>query len=269
MRIRFTKMEGLGNDYIYVDATRYEISDPAEVSRSLSDRHFGIGADGLVLIGRPQDADFSMRMFNADGSEGLMCGNAARCIGKYVYDNGLTRSQKLSLETASGVKRLLLHLGGDGLVESVTVAMGGYDIENPCLELEAAGSVFKGAVVNVGNPHFVVFCEDAEAIDLERFGPALERHPAFPGRTNVEFVSVMPGSSGYLRMRVWERGSGITLACGTGACATAAAAVSAGIVSSPCTIVMDGGELLVSCDKDLLFMRGPARKVFDGVVDFI
>ena len=157
MRLEFTKMEGLGNDYIYVDVARFPVNDPSSLSVRLSDRHFGVGSDGLVLIGPSDVADFSMRMYNADGSEGRMCGNAARCIGKYVYDNGLTASRELSLETMSGIKGLSLHLGSDGLVESVTVGMGAYRIEQRNLVLEANGKSFCGTVVNVGNPHFVVF----------------------------------------------------------------------------------------------------------------
>lgn len=258
-------MEGLGNDYIYVDAGRFQISDPASLSIRLSDRHFGIGGDGLVLIGPSSCADFSMRMFNADGSEGRMCGNAVRCIGKYVYERGLTDKRELTLETLSGLKQLTLHPSPDGGVESVTVGMGGFVIEQKDLALEAAGKRFRGTVVNVGNPHFVVFCDDAEAVDLPAAGPAIENHPMFPDRINVEFVSV--AGPARLRMRVWERGSGITLACGTGACATAAAAVTAGIVSSPCTIVMDGGELQIACTDGSIQMKGTARIAFDGVVE--
>lgn len=267
MKLEFTKMEGLGNDYIYVDAARFPLA-AAALAVSLSDRHFGVGADGLVLIGRSEVADFSMRMFNADGSEGMMCGNAARCIGKYVYERGLTDKTSLTMETRAGIKRLNLHLAADGSVESVTVDMGKARIVQQNLELEAAGQTFRGTVVDVGNPHFVIPCDDADAVDLERFGPAIERHPLFPDRTNVEFVS--GEATGPLRMRVWERGSGITLACGTGACATVAAMVGAGLASSPCDVQMDGGTLTVSCDADgALLMKGPARFVFDGSVDVL
>lgn len=303
MRLEFTKMEGLGNDYIYVDAGRFAIDDPSELAVRLSDRHFGVGADGLVLIGSSVCADFSMRMFNADGSEGKMCGNAARCVAKYVYDKGLTRSLELSLETLSGVKRLFLRLGADGLVESVTVDMGGFEIVQKELTLKACGQVFRGTLVDVGNPHFVVFCHDADSVDLAAVGPAIENHPLFPDRINVEFVSVLPGdsagksindvscgiSSGHLRMRVWERGSGITLACGTGACATAAAALTLGLpgnipnpdLSGPITpsgsscdfpsgisytIVMDGGPLQIFSNHGALLMTGPARTVYSGSI---
>lgn len=263
MKLEFTKMEGLGNDYIYVDASRYHIQDPAALSVRLSDRHFGIGGDGLVLIGRPESADFSMQMFNADGSEGAMCGNAARCIGKYVWDKGLTSKRSLSLATRSGIKHLSLHIGEDGLVDSVTVGMGSFRIVELQRELQAGGKSFAGTVVDVGNPHFVVFCGDAAAVDPSEHGPAIER--CFPGGINVEFASVE--EPGRIRMRVWERGSGITLACGTGACATAAAAVALGLCTSPCRIEMDGGELEIVCEAESLLMRGPARSVFEGVVE--
>ncbi|MBO7643519.1 MAG: diaminopimelate epimerase [Bacteroidales bacterium] len=260
-KIRFTKMEGLGNDYIYVDATQYAIDNPAEVSRRLSDRHFGIGADGLVLIGRPQNADFSMRMFNADGSEGKMCGNASRCIGKYVYDKGLTDKTELTLDTLSGIKHLSIHLGADGKAESVTVDMGAPVKVAPGCTAEACGRTFTGVYVDVGNPHLVIRTEDAEAVPVDVWGPAIERLPQFPGGVNVEFFSVT--APGCIRMRVWERGSGITMACGTGACATAAAAMALGLVSGRCTILMDGGPLQIENNGTLL-MTGPATTVFEG-----
>ncbi len=275
MLLEFTKMEGLGNDYIYVDSCRFPVNDPSALAVKLSDRHFGIGSDGLVLIGRSDKADFSMRMFNADGSEAQMCGNAARCIAKYVFDKGLTDKGTITLDTLSGIKTLSIHKGEDGLVSSVTVDMGTARIAEKYLELEAAGRRFRGYLVDMGNPHFTVLCKDAEAIDLERFGPAIEHHPLFPERINAEFVSFIPatacpaaGAEGSrLRVRVWERGSGITLACGTGACAAVAALVNSGIASSPCCVVMDGGSLEVSCSANgSLQMTGPARTVFEGTV---
>lgn len=256
-------MEGLGNDYIYVDEARFPIADPAALSVRLSDRHFGIGADGLVLIGPSAVADFRMRMFNADGSEGLMCGNAARCIGKYVYEKGLTDKTIIDLETASGVRKLNLHLASDGTVESVSVGMGSYRILQRELTLEAAGRSFTGMHIDVGNPHFVIFVPDADAVDLQCFGPLIEHQ--FQGGVNVEFATVTGPSS--IRMRVWERGSGATLACGTGACATAFDGVSNGLVSSPCSIDMDGGSLQITCSDCFLFMRGPAHTVFEGSVE--
>ncbi len=263
MRLEFTKMEGLGNDYIYVDAGKYHIDNPQELSKRLSDRHFGVGADGLVLIGPSEVADFRMIMYNADGSEGLMCGNAARCIGKYVLEKGLTNKTVIGLETASGVRRLNLHVAADGTVESVTVDMGRYSIIQRNMVLEAAGRSFSGMHVDVGNPHFVVFVPDAEAEDVAALGPVLENQ--VPGGINVEFASVRPGG---IRMRVWERGSGITLACGTGACATAAAAIEQCLCGSPCSIFMDGGTLEVSVLDGAILQRGPARTVFEGAVFF-
>lgn len=257
-------MEGAGNDYIYVDAFRFPIDDPDRLSVRLSDRHFGIGADGLVLIGPSDAADFRMRMFNADGSEGRMCGNAARCIGKYVWDKGLTSKRSFTLETLSGIKQISVFPGADGTIESATVGMGGFKIVARDLELEAGGRKFRGTWVDVGNPHFVIPVPDADAVELEHWGPLLESHPVFPGRINVEFVSVKaPGS---LRMRVWERGSGITLACGTGACAAAAA-----FAGGQCVFELecDGGTLEVAVDPsgDTILLKGPARTAFEGTVE--
>ncbi|MBP5382136.1 MAG: diaminopimelate epimerase [Bacteroidales bacterium] len=262
MNLDFTKMEGLGNDYIYVDEARFPISDPGALSVRLSDRHFGIGADGLVLIGPSAVADFRMRMFNADGSEGLMCGNAARCIGKYVYEKGLTDKTIIDLDTASGVKRIHIHPGADGTVESVTVGMGDYRIRQRELTLDASGRSFTGMYVDLGNPHFVVFVPDADDVEIRRFGPVIEH--SVRGGINVEFASVRPDG---IRMRVWERGSGMTLACGTGACATAAAAFEQGLCPSPCSIIMDGGTLQISVQDGSLLQRGPAHTVFEGSVE--
>lgn len=258
-RIQFTKMEGLGNDYIYVDATRFVIADPAQASRRLSDRHFGVGADGLVLIGRSPVADFSMRMYNADGSEGRMCGNASRCIAKYVHDKGMTDKTEIDLETLSGIKHLSLHLAADGSVESVTVDMGTPVKVAPGCTVQACGRSFEGVFVDVGNPHVAIPVEDADAAELLAWGPAIEQ--SFPGGVNVEFFSLK--APGVLRMRVWERGSGITLACGTGACATAAAAMALGLVQGKCTVLMDGGPLEIE-DRGTLLMTGPATTVFEG-----
>ena len=261
-RVQFTKMEGLGNDYIYVDATRFQIEDPAEVSRRVSDRHFGIGADGLVLIGRSPVADFSMRMYNADGSEGRMCGNASRCIAKYVHDKGLTDKTELTLDTLSGIKHLSIHLAADGSVENVTVDMGAPVKVAPGCTVQACGRTFEGVFVDVGNPHLVIPVEDADSVVLLEWGPAIE--PSFPGGVNVEFFSI--AAPDVIRMRVWERGSGVTLACGTGACATAAAAMALGLVPGKCTVIMDGGPLEIE-DKGTLLMTGPARTVFEGEME--
>lgn len=263
----FTKMEGLGNDYIYIDANRYQLADPSALSVRLSDRHFGIGADGIILIGPSDKADFSMRIFNADGSEGKMCGNGARCVGKYVYDKHLTSKTDIALETLSGIKMLHLNIGQDKLVESVAVDMGAYSLMDAPKEIIVNGRPFCGKGISMGNPHYVLFEDDADILDLPAFGPVIECNPAFPDRTNVEFAKVL--SDGVIRMRVWERGSGITMACGTGACATAAAAVELGLIKGVCTIVMDGGSLTISCDKDSrkVVMTGPATTVFEGNVE--
>ena len=263
----FTKMEGLGNDYIYIDAGRFPIANPSALSVRLSDRHFGIGGDGIILIGTSKVADFSMRIFNADGSEGLMCGNGARCVGKYVYDKHLTSQTDIALETLSGIKMLHLNIGEDGLVASVAVEMGCYSLTDAPDEMTVDSHIFQGMGVSMGNPHYVTFQDDADTLDLYKYGPVIECDPAFPDKTNVEFAKVV--SPGVIRMRVWERGSGITMACGTGACATAAAAVERGLVQGPCTIVMDGGSLTIDCDKASrkVVMTGPAVTVFEGSVE--
>ena len=257
MELKFTKMQGLGNDYIYIDARDLPVKDPAALSRRLSDRHFGIGGDGIVLIGRSDVADFSMRMLNADGSEGLMCGNAARCIAMYVHEKGLTDKRTVTLETRSGIKTLTIH-PQEG---TVSVDMGKFaPIQAPC-----SMHGFSGTGVSMGNPHFVTFVPDAEAVDLPSVGPLIEKDEAFPGGVNAEFASVRPDGS--IRMRVWERGSGITLACGTGACATAVAAVLGGIMpyDMPITIAMDGGNLDITVSRTgSVTMTGPAVTVFEG-----
>ncbi|MDR0749038.1 MAG: diaminopimelate epimerase [Tannerellaceae bacterium] len=264
--IRFTKMHGAGNDYIYVNTMVYPLENPQALAVKWSRAHTGIGSDGLVLIGRSGVADFSMRIFNADGSEAMMCGNASRCIGRYVYDKGLTDKRTISLETLSGVKELVLSVD-NGEVTEVTVDMGIPVIEKEELTLEAGGMKYTGTAVSMGNPHFVIFTEDINRIDLSATGPLLERHPYFPDRTNVEFVQVM--GPGKCRMRVWERGSGITLACGTGACATAAAGVATGRTGREPEVIMDGGSLRIRCDEvtGKVFMSGGAVTVFEGEIE--
>lgn len=270
-------MHGLGNDYIYVNALQHPIADPSEVSIRWSDRHTGIGGDGLVLIGASTVADFSMRIFNADGSEAMMCGNASRCIGKYVYEKGLTSKTDITLETLSGIKHLLLHVE-EGEVKTVTVDMGvpafcnaeqvaapGHNLTERPFVLD--GQTFLGTYVCMGNPHLVLFVPDAERIPLEQVGPQLEHHPLFPQRTNVEFASFRPDGS--LRMRVWERGSGITRACGTGACATAVAAIATRHTGRRrLTLHMDGGCLDVQWDESdgHVRMTGTATFVFEGTI---
>lgn len=273
-RIHFTKMDGAGNDYIYVDTTRYPISDPQTASVKWSNRHTGIGSDGLVLIGKPSilsGADFSMRIFNADGSEAKMCGNASRCIGKYLYERHLTDSSEIKLETLSGVKTLTLALSPDRLtVTGVTVDMlqpafhqaSQYDEQ---VGLDALREYGHPLFVSMGNPHCVVFVDDIAAIDVARVGAMGEHLPAFPERCNIEFAQLT--GTDELRTRVWERGSGITMACGTGACATAVAAAHVGLTSRESDVVMDGGRLHVRwADDDHVMLSGPAEFVFDGEI---
>jgi diaminopimelate epimerase len=259
-------MHGTGNDYIYVYAEDFPLEHPGELSVAWSAPHTGIGADGLVLIEKSLLADFRMRIFNADGSEARMCGNASRCIGKYVYENKLTDKTQLTLETLSGIKTLQLTLRGQ-IVEEVTVDMGVPTLKHRALSLEVEpGISLTGTVVDVGNPHFVVFVDDLREVDLPREGPRLENHAAFPGRINVEFVQVI--NPGEMQMRVWERGSGITRACGTGACATLVAAVALGKTRSEAQVHMDGGTLTLGWDAatNHIFMTGNAVRVFEGQI---
>ena len=274
--IKFTKMHGTGNDYIYVNTLLYNIEDPNAASIKWSDRHKGIGSDGLVLICKPTSmrADYRMRIFNADGSEAMMCGNASRCIGKYLYERGLTHSTSIRLETLSGIKTLHLHLNEDKTqVESVTVDMLEPQLENSKQyasegdgTLKAAFRSFKGTFVSMGNPHFVTFVDDIDDIDIARFGSIMEHDKSFPERANIEFAQIMP--DGEIRTRVWERGSGITMACGTGACATAVAAALTNRRGRTSDIKMDGGTLHIEWSEadNHVYMTGPAAFVFDGEI---
>ncbi|MDR1203506.1 MAG: diaminopimelate epimerase [Tannerellaceae bacterium] len=264
--VKFTKMHGAGNDYIYVNTMIHPLENPEELAVKWSMPHTGIGSDGLVLIGRSDVADFSMRIFNADGSEAMMCGNASRCIGKYVYDKGLTDKLTISLETLSGIKELALSVD-NGTVTEVTVDMGIPVIDREELTLEVGGVKYTGTVISMGNPHFVVFTEDISCIDLPEVGPLLEYHPYFPNRTNVEFVQIMRPDK--FRMRVWERGSSITLACGTGACATAVAGIVIGKIGREPEVIMDGGSLRIRWDEvtGKVFMSGGATTVFEGEIN--
>lgn len=279
--VRFTKMHGAGNDYIYVDAQKYDVPDPSAAAIAWSNRHTGIGSDGLVLIGKPYggvDADFSMRIFNADGSEAKMCGNASRCIGKYLYERRLTDKTTIRLQTLSGVKLLKLHLVGNETpetkVESVTVDMLAPSFRVPEQYDETVGGVltvgsrtFHGTFVSMGNPHFVCFVDDIDTLDVARYGSAMEYATAFPERCNIEFAELK--SDGNIRTRVWERGSGITMACGTGACATAVAAAVTGRALRRSIIVMDGGTLHIEWNEadGHVYMTGPAAFVFDGEIE--
>lgn len=279
--VRFTKMHGAGNDYIYVDAQKYDVPDPSAAAIAWSNRHTGIGSDGLVLIGKPYggvDADFSMRIFNADGSEAKMCGNASRCIGKYLYERRLTDKTTIRLQTLSGVKILKLHLVGNETqetkVESVTVDMLAPSFRVPEQYDETVGGVltvgsrtFHGTFVSMGNPHFVCFVDDIDTLDVARYGSAMEYATAFPERCNIEFAELK--SDGNIRTRVWERGSGITMACGTGACATAVAAAVTGRALRRSIIAMDGGTLHIEWNEadGHVYMTGPAAFVFDGEIE--
>ncbi len=276
-KIAFTKMHGCGNDYIYVNAMLYDIPNPHAAAIAWSDRHKGIGSDGLVLIDKSPlpEAEFSMRIFNADGSEAMMCGNASRCIGKYLYERGLTTNTEIRLLTLSGIKTLSLHVS-DSIVESVTVDMLEPTFEDETLFMPSRG-LTQGTFVSMGNPHYVIFTDNIDQV--AETGRALECHPAFPQRCNIEFARIQ--ADGTIRTRVWERGSGITQACGTGACATAVAAARTGKAGRTSHIVMDGGTLSIEWreadrsaegrffQKNHVYMTGPATFVFDGEVEGI
>ena len=269
--MKFTKMHGAGNDYVYVDAHQENVEDPAAVARTVSDRHAGIGSDGLILIAPSKKADFRMIMFNADGSEGEMCGNGIRCIGKYVYDHQLTRKKELSIETGGGTVALTLH-ARNGTVDEVTVDMGAPRPVPASFHVRADGSKtilkerigeFEGFVVSMGNPHFVVPVSSTESAPVTTRGPELETHPDFPSRVNVEFVEIV--SRGHVRQRTWERGSGETYACGSGACAVAAALAANDLADRTIRIDLLGGTLRIEHASDgRLLMTGPAVEVFSG-----
>lgn len=279
--IKFTKMHGAGNDYIYIDSTLYNIPDPGKASKVWSAPHTGVGSDGLVLIGKAPipEADYTMRIFNADGSEAMMCGNASRCIGKYLYEKGLTQKTEIRLLTLSGIKILKLHLTADGkIVESVTVDMLEPMLSNKAqMDTDDGGMVdgevltskgtFVGTFVSMGNPHFVIFVDDISKVDVAGWGKELEYNKIFPERCNIEFAQVLP--DGAIRTRVWERGSGITMACGTGACATAVAAALTNRTGRTCKIVMDGGALSIEWSEadNHVYMTGPAAFAFEGEIE--
>ena len=268
-KIRFTKMHGCGNDYIYVDTSRHPIADPVKAAITWSDRHKGIGSDGLVLIehSTSPEVDFGMRIFNADGSEAMMCGNASRCIGKYVYERGLTSQKYIRLQTRSGIKELQLQVNTEShKVDSVTVDMGTPSLKNDKQFVSGNETLPEGTFVCMGNPHYVIFVEDINTIDIATEGSRLEHHPCFPERCNIEFAEMRPDG---IRMRVWERGSGITMACGTGACATAVAACKTGRAERKSRIIMDGGTLEVEWREadNHVYMTGPAEFVFEGEIE--
>ena len=278
--IKFTKMHGAGNDYIYVNTLLYNIPDPTKASIAWSAQHTGIGSDGLVLIDKAKipEADFSMRIFNADGSEAMMCGNASRCIGKYLFEKGITDKTEIKLLTLSGIKILKLTLDDKGeKVESVTVDMLEPVLNDKKQMASEDGSMkdglvdvidreFRGTFVSMGNPHFVIFVDNVDEIDVARYGKALEFDSLFPERCNIEFAQIL--DNGKIRTRVWERGSGITMACGTGACATAVAAAITGRATRKSEIVMDGGTLHIEWNEadNHVYLSGPAAFAFEGEV---
>ena len=278
--IKFTKMHGAGNDYIYVNTLLYNIPDPTKASIAWSAPHTGIGSDGLVLIDKAKipEADFSMRIFNADGSEAMMCGNASRCIGKYLFEKGITDKTEIKLLTLSGIKILKLTLDDKGeKVESVTVDMLEPVLNDKKQMASEDGSMkdglvdvidreFRGTFVSMGNPHFVIFVDNVDEIDVARYGKALEFDSLFPERCNIEFAQIL--DNGKIRTRVWERGSGITMACGTGACATAVAAAITGRATRKSEIVMDGGTLPIEWNEadNHVYLSGPAAFAFEGEV---
>lgn len=276
-KIHFTKMHGAGNDYIYVYTPDYPIEDPEKASIAWSRFHFSVGSDGLILIGKSEIADFSMRIFNNDGSEAMMCGNGVRCVGKFVYDHKLTSKETVTLETKSGIKIIKLVVQ-DGVATGATVDMGEPVLNNTKQLATPDGGMISGAIscegkdyigtyVCMGNPHFVIFVDDVMSIPLTEIGPKLEFHPIFPERCNIEFAQVK--ADGSIRMRVWERGSGITMACGTGACATAVAAILNRKSDRTVNIEMDGGTLQIEWKEsdNRIYMTGPAATAFEGEIE--
>ncbi len=266
-KIHFLKMHGLGNDYIFVDTEYNHIPDPSKASIAWSKPHTGIGSDGLILVGRSPEADFTMRIINADGLEGQMCGNASRCVGKLVYERGLTRKTTISMLTRAGIKMLYLDVDDNDTVQSVTVDLMEPVLTDPTQFHTEGEPLPDGVFVSIGNPNYVIFVDDINDIDLAKVGPGLEFHSRFPQRCNIEFAQVL--SPNEIRMRVWERGSGITMACGTGACATLVAAALTGRTERSATINMDGGSLHIEWREsdNHIYMRGPATLAFEGDIE--
>ncbi len=276
--IKFTKMQGLGNDYVYIDAINQNIENMSSLAKFVSDRHFGIGSDGLILICKSDIADFKMRMFNSDGSEAEMCGNGIRCVGKFVYDKGLTSKTILTIETLAGIKTLKLNTK-EGKVETVKVDMGEPILEpekipvisneNPVknLLLKAKDKEFKFTCVSMGNPHAITEVEDTEKFDVEKYGKVLEVDKAFPNKTNVEFIQILDKE--HIKMRVWERGAGETLACGTGACATTVACYLNEKTNRKVEVELLGGKLYIEWNEkdNHIYMTGPAVTVFEGILN--
>lgn len=279
-QINFTKMHGIGNDYIYINCFEQEIEDPGKLAIKMSPRRFSVGADGVILICPSQVADAKMRMFNLDGSEGKMCGNGIRCVGKFVYDNGIAKKSRITIETLSGIKTLDI-TDKDGKAESITVDMGRVEFAPEKIPAVADcdsiidtaimvnGSEYNITALSMGNPHAVVFCDEIDDLKLEKIGPYFEHHEMFPEQVNTEFIRVIDDST--LQMRVWERGSGETFACGTGACAAVVAAVENGFCKreAEITVHLVGGDLYITYTSDgTVFMRGGATTVFDGIYNY-
>lgn len=275
--MKFTKMHGIGNDYVYVNCFEESVKNPAEVSKFVSDRHFGIGSDGLILISPSAIADFRMNIYNADGSQAEMCGNGIRCVAKYVYDYGLTDKTEISVETLAGIKYLRLQVE-NGKVESVEVNMGAPILEpkeipvaveeSPVVNVpvEVKGKIYHMTCVSMGNPHAIIFMNNVKDLDIAAIGPYFENHTVFPKRTNTEFVEVLDRNT--VNMRVWERGSDETLACGTGACATTVACILNDKTENEVTVHLLGGDLKIRWDREAnqVYMTGPATVVFDGEI---
>ena len=276
--MKFTKMQGLGNDYVYVNCFKETIENPPEMAKKVSNRNFGIGSDGLIMINPSDVADFEMEMYNADGSRSEMCGNGIRCVGKYVYDYGLTEKEHISVETLAEIKYLDLTVE-DGKVKLVKVDMGSPELVPANIPIVADGdrvidepinvngTEYRMTGVSMGNPHAVVYVEDVKGLDIETIGPAFENHERFPNRVNTEFVKVLDRNT--VEMRVWERGSGETMACGTGACAVAVACILNGLTEDKVTVKLLGGDLQIEWDKeaDKVYMTGPAEVSFDGEIN--
>ena len=276
--MKFTKMEGLGNDYVYVNCFKEAVDDPKSVAIKVSDRHFGIGSDGLILIKPSKVADFCMDMYNADGSQSEMCGNGIRCVAKYVYDYGLTDKTSISVETLAGIKYLDLKIE-NGKAVMITVNMGAPELIADKVPVKSdkekvideqivvAGKEYKMTCISMGNPHCIVFVDDTKNFPLEEVGPLFESHEVFPNRVNAEFVQILDRKT--VNMRVWERGSGETLACGTGTCATVVASCLNGHTEDEVIVHLLGGDLHIKWDREenLVYMTGPAKVVFDGEIE--
>lgn len=275
--MKFTKMHGIGNDYVYVNCLKETVPNPQETARLVSDRHFGVGSDGLILIRPSEEADFEMEMYNADGSKGAMCGNGIRCVAKYVYDCGLTEKTQISIATGSGIKYLDLTVK-DGKAVQIKVNMGPAILEAAAVPVvsekpevvnepvDVDGTVYHMTCISMGNPHAVVYVDDVQGLDIEAVGVKFEHHSCFPDRVNTEFVRIIDEKT--IEMRVWERGSGETLACGTGACAAAVSSILNGYVQGPVTVKLLGGDLFIEWDREqnLVYMTGPAATVFEGEI---